>query len=148
MGTSRHTPLRIAFRRPWPTTRRGFKLWLFSVVIGLRGVLYVSEPGTNSAALQFPTLNGFDPLNTQRWGVVIVVACAVAIWSSYRHYGRDRYGYSIMAGLATLWGMFYMLGLVGGAASNAAVQGVLSMFLLVVLLLHCSGDPEMPQAPR
>ena len=139
MPPTRHTPLRVAFRRPWPGTRRGFKLWLFAVVIGTRGLLYATDPATQSGAFVLPF-----GVSAQTWGWVVFVVCCVATFSAYCHFGRDRYGYKAMSTLATLWAFMYAYGYVFNEASKAAMQGVLSMLLILVLLIHCAGDPELP----
>ncbi|VXC42736.1 conserved membrane hypothetical protein [Nocardioides sp. AX2bis] len=138
------TPPAIAFRRPWPTTRRGFKLWLISVVLGARGFTYATEPASRSGAFQFP----FDWMTTQGWGVLVVLVCGVAVFSSYCHLGRDRFGYVAMTCLSGGWALCYGYGYAFRGAGEPAIQGLLSFLLIVVLLMHCAGDPEYQPGER
>lgn len=141
--TSRRTPLRIAFRRPWPSTRRGFKLWLFAVVIGMRGLLYATDPNTQSAAAQYPF-----GITTEVWGWFVFGVCAGAAVTSYCHFGRDRIGYKAMAALVAWWAFMYGYGYLFNEATKSALQGVLSMVVIGVVMIHCAGDPELPLERR
>lgn len=137
---SRHTPLRIAFRRPWPGTRRGLKLWLFSIIIGFKGVGYIS--GNNShdtdAALRFVTQ--WAPLTT--WGYLILAVCGFAVVCSYCHHGRDRYGYMALVGFSFAWGACYAVAPLLLDGPTYAWQGTLAWLLIGVLLLFSAGDPD------
>ena len=138
------TPLGAAFRRPWPSTRRGLKLWLFSFVIAMKGFVYTqTPPGTSSdSALRVITENLNVPLAV--CGVVIIALCAFAIFCSYSHHGRDRFGFVALVGFSAMWSAAYAVSRFILDAPHAASQGALSWFVIAGLLLVVAGDPEPP----
>ena len=137
------TPPAIAFRRPWPGTRRGFKLWFLSIILGIKGVGYLigSTSATTDSALRVLTDNGIIDVPLRVAGGGIVTLCAVAAFCSYCHYGRDRYGYNILAGFTLGWvGCFLVAPLLGAPLS--ALQGALSYLLIGAFILYSANDPE------
>ncbi len=139
---SRHTPLSLAFRRPWPGTRRGLKLWLLAIIISFKGFGYLrgSTSSSTESALRLLTERLHIPL--QACGAVIVILCLVAAFCSYCHYGRDRYGYMILVGFSMAWAACFAVSplLLDGPAF--AWQGALSYLLIALFLLFSAADPE------
>ncbi len=127
MGTSRHTPARVAFRRPWPGTVRGRILWFFAVIIGLKGLGYVFGNPSASADQSMMLLTQWLPLHF--WGGVVFVVCFVAAVFSYCHYGRDHHGYDLLTGLCGAWAAVYLASMLLGAPLYA-LQGALSLALI------------------
>lgn len=134
------TPLRTAFRRPWPTTRRGLKLWFFSSIIGLKGVGYINgkSSGQNEAALELATRCA--PI--EMWGALIIALCVFAAVCAYCHHGRDRYGYATLVGFSFAWGAVYAVTPLFLDGPTWAFQGTLTWLLIGVLLLFSAGDPD------
>lgn len=136
----KHTPRRIAFRRPWPRSRRGLKLWLFSIIISFKGIGYISgkNSGDTDSALQFVTQ--WQPLSF--WGCLILAVCACAMVCSYCHHGRDRYGYMALVGFSSAWAACYAAAPLLLDGPTYAWQGSLSWLLIGFLLLFSAGDPD------
>ncbi len=136
------TPMRVAFRRPWPGTRRGQKLWLLAIIISFKGLGYLrgSTSESTESALRLLTERLQVPL--QACGAVILALCAVAIFCSYCHYGRDRYGYMLLVGFSATWAACFAVSplLLDGPAY--AWQGALSWLLIGLFLLFSAADPE------
>lgn len=143
-----HTPLRIAFARPWPGTRRGLKLWFLSIIIGLKGIGYAlgSVTAVTQAALQVFTQLLHIPIGAV--ACAIVGLCLGAGWCAYCHHGRDRWGYAALTGFCGVWTIAYATSPVFFGAPVDALQGALSWSAIGVFLLLCSGDkPGEPLAP-
>ena len=145
---TRHTPLRVAFAKPWPATRRGFKLWVISVAIGIKGIGYLLggiSRSTDSALRVFTDVLGVD---LRVCGAVIVALCLASAFTAYCHHGRDRYGYAALTGFCCVWSAAFFVGafLLDGPAS--AVQGGVSYLVFAGFLLTCAGDPEPVDTTR
>lgn len=139
---SRHTPLRVAFARPWPGTRRGFCLWLFAIgFILLGGVNYIGTdiPPTTQAALAF----AFTIAPPTAWGIVMVTCGVLAMWSSYCHFGRDRYGFTLLATLSGGWGMGYICGVLFYDAPLRGLGGAVVWFIYSTILATIAGFPNV-----
>lgn len=137
-----HTALRVAFSRPWPGTRRGLCLWLFSLAfICIGGINYVftEPPEITREALTFAT--EIAPL--QFWGCIMISAGAIAFFSSYCHFGRDRYGYTLLATFCGGWALVYWCGWVFFDASLRAVSGSLIWVLFSAILTLLAGFPNV-----
>lgn len=139
-----HTPLHVAFARPWPSTRRGLKLWFFAVIIGCKGFAYTqTPPGTSSdSALRLLTERVGLPLHI--CGVIILALCALAWWTSYCIHGRDQIGYVVLIAFSGLWSGIYAVSRLLLDAPYAATQGALSWLLIGGLLILVARDPEVP----
>lgn len=130
------TPSRVAFRRPWPGTDRGFWLWLIALILGIKGVGYlllIGGPARASAdsALRLPT--HFLPI--QFWGGVFVFLCAIAAFCAYCHHGRDFFGFVILAALCWVWAGCYLAApLFLAGAWSASITGSTTFVLIGVLL--------------
>lgn len=139
---SRHTPLRVAFKRPWPMTRRGFCLWLFAIAfLVLGGVNYIATdlPVRSEEALSF----ALDILPAKAWGWTMVVTGLVAGWSSYCHFGRDRYGFTLLATFCGAWGLGYLCGFFFYGAGLRAVGASVIWLVFSALLVVIAGFPNV-----
>src|SRR5690349_13646537 len=121
--TSRHTPLRIAFRKPWPATRRGLKLWFISIVLGMKGLAYLTgdTSAATESALRLITEAWHVPLEV--CGAIIVALCGFAAFCSYCHFGRDRWGYMALVGFTLGWAGCFFVSPLFLDGPTAAVQG-------------------------
>lgn len=137
-----HTPIHIAFQRPWPTTRRGLKLWLLAIVLGLKGIGYIrgATPDSTESGLRIITEGLNVPL--QVCGGVIVALCAFAAFCSYCHMGRDRYGYMVLTGFCFAWAAAFAVSPLFLDGPDYAFQGALSYVLIGAFLLISAADPE------
>lgn len=143
---SRRTPPRVAFRRPWPGTRRGLCLWLFSLAfLVLGGVNYIATdlPPRSEEALSFAL--EIAPAHT--WGWTMVVAGLLAGWSSYCHFGRDRYGFVLLATFCGGWGLGYLCGFLFYDAGMRAVGGSVIWLVFSGLLVVIAGFPNVSLNP-
>lgn len=137
-----HTPLRDAFRRPWPSTRRGLCLWLFSLAfILIGGVNYITspQPETTTASLAF--VLQLQP--SEFWGWIMVSVGALAAWASYCHFGRDRYGFILLATFCAAWALVYLCGFLFYGAGLRAVSGSVIWVLFSGILSLISGFPNV-----
>lgn len=137
-----HTPLRIAFKRPWPATRRGLCLWLFAVGFVLLGfVNYVASPlpFQTSQSLSFALSLAPAPF----WGWAIVVIGSVAAFTSYCHFGRDRYGFVLLSTFSAAWGLGYLCGFFFYDAGLRAAGGAAVWFIYSGILALVAGFPNV-----
>lgn len=143
MPQSRHTPLAIAFRRPWPGTRRGLCLWLFAISFMIIG--YANYVGTD---LPDPTENSLafalSVAPAWFWGWCMVTAGTAAVVSAYCHFGRDRYGFTLLATFCGVWALGYLCGFLFYDAGLRAVSGSVIWFLFTGILALIAGFPNVP----
>lgn len=138
-----HTTLRVAFKRPWPGTLRGFILWQFGLsfmIIGGLNYIGTTPPSITRTYLQYP-LRIAEP--TFYGWVFILVGLAAAI-SSYCHFDRDRWGYKALAVWSWLWGVSYVVGWMFSDSPIRAVGGSVLWFLFTGILLVCTRIPNLP----
>lgn len=139
--TSR-TPLSLAFRRPWPGTRRGLCLWLFSIsfmFLGLVNYVLTEPPPLTREALSF----AFDLAPVWFWGLNMFAAGLLAFIFSYCHFGRDRYGFTALSTFCAGWGLVYWCGYWFYDASLRAVSGSVTWFLFSGILALVAGFPNV-----
>lgn len=140
---SKHTPLRIAFRRPWPGTRRGRCLWLFSLaflVIGAINYITTDLPEPSKKSLGF----ALDIFPAEAWGWVMVVVGLLSLWSSYCHFGRDRYGFVLLSTFCGTWALGYLCGWLFYDAGLRAIAASVIWFLFSGALSLIAGFPNVP----
>jgi hypothetical protein len=143
---SRHTPLRIAFRRPWPATRRGRCLWLFSLVflvIGAINYITTDLPEPSRRALAF----ALDIAPASVWGWFMVAVGVLSLWSSYCHFGRDRYGFVLLSTFCGTWALGYICGFLFYDAGLRAVAASAIWLLFSGALSLIAGFPNVPMRP-
>lgn len=135
------TPLKVAFRRPWPSTLRGLVLWLF-------GVAFIIMGGFNYIATDVPqptrTYLSFALNAAPAWvyGMGFIVVGSLAALSAYCHFGRDRWGYLLTSGAATAWGGVYVCGLFYGAPLRT-LGGSVVWLLFAAILTTCARIPHV-----
>lgn len=140
---SKHTPLKVAFSRPWPSTRRGLCLWLFAltfVSIGMMNYVLAPElPYAQVKSLSFAV----DIMPLHYWGYGMVASGLIAALSSYCHFGRDRYGFVILATYAAGWALVYISGFLFYDAGVRALVSSNVWFLFSGVLMAVSGFPNV-----
>lgn len=144
------TPPRVAFRRPWPGTRRGLVLWLLClVVIILGGVNYIGTelPQRGQDALA-PML---DLMPSSAWGWMFIVVGTISGFLAYCHFDRDHVGYALMTGLTGFWGSAYLIGFavdwVRDDEADWRIVGSAAIWLIfAALLIVCRGFAKTPLA--
>ncbi len=146
----KRTPIKVAFRRPLPGTRRGMDLWLLSTVIGLKGVGYIFSDSPESAnrSLVLPVqlldpvtdMMGFDAIRA--WGVIIVAITMFSGFCAYCHHGRDQYGFRALLAFASVWIGCYLLSPLLFGQPWYAVQGALSWLVIAVFIYRCARQPS------
>jgi hypothetical protein len=139
---SKHTPLKVAFRRPWPGTLRGLILWFFGwafIIVGGLQYLGTTIPEPTRTYLAF----ALDHAPAWAYGVMFITVGIVAIVSSYCHFDRDRWGYLISSVLAATWGMVYVCGWAFYDASARALGGCVVWFLYAAILTTCARIPKI-----
>lgn len=143
---SRHTPLRVAFAKPYPGTRRGLILWLFSIgYILIGGVQFIGTevPEITRQYLAFP----FDFADPMYWGWLFVVVGVFGLWASYCHFGRDRYGYTVLSVYALMWGGAFVCGYLFYDASVRALGASVLWFVFSGVLSLIAGFPNVSLSP-
>lgn len=132
-----------AFQRPWPTTRRGLCLWLFSlsfIFLGMVNYVITTPPPTSVDALAFVT----DIAPIQVWGSIMALAGLIAMGLSYYHYGRDKYGFILLATFCGAWGLVYWCGFFFYGAGLRAVSSSIIWLLFSGILQMIAGFPNVP----
>lgn len=139
---SKHTPLRVAFARPWPGTRRGLCLWLFSlsfVLIGMANYVLTYPPKPSRDSLVF----AFSIAQPSVWGSIMSILGFLCVWLSYCHFGRDRYGFTILSTFCGVWGFTYLSGFLFYDAGPRALSGSVVWFLYSGILVLIAGFPNV-----
>lgn len=137
------TPLPVAFARPWPTTRRGLVLFLFSLAttwLGVVNYIITDLPAVSRESLAF-ALAFAEP---SVWGWAMVAIGALSAWSSFCHLGRDRIGFILLGGFCFAWGIGYMCGFVFFDAGPRALGGSVIWLLFSAILTAVAGFPNVP----
>ena len=139
------TPLHIAFARPWPTTRRGMVLWIFSVgFIFIGGVNYISTdlpaPNRESLAFALTISHGSAPF----WGWVMVAVGCTAAYTAYCHLGRDKAGFVLLSTFCGTWATGYLCGWLFFDAPLRALGGSVIWWLFCAALSVTAGFPSVP----
>lgn len=136
------TPMRQAFRRPWPSTLRGLVLAQFSIAfLWLGGVNYIATdlPPTSQASLSFAL--SIAPAGV--WGWAMIGCGALALYTSYCHLGRDRLGYVVLSTFCAAWGLGYLCGFLFFDAGLRAVGGSVIWLLFSGILTTCAAIPTI-----
>lgn len=137
------TPWRLAFRRPWPGTRRGLILWLFAIAFSVIGyVNYVATPLPASTDESLAFALSIRPASF--WGWTMVACGIVASWASYCHHGRDRYGFTLLASFCGAWALGYLCGFLFYDAGLRAVSAAVIWAVFTGLLALVAGFPSLP----
>ena len=142
------SPLDVAFKKPWPSTRRGLKLWLLAIIVAMKGVGYLRGATSTSTELALQLLTERLHVPLQACGLMILAVCAFAGFCSYCHHGRDRYGYMALAGFSFAWAACFLVAPVFLDGPGYAIQGCLSWLLIGGFVLFCAGDADPQQIPR
>ncbi len=140
--TETRTPVPVAFRRPWPTTRRGLVLAFFSIAVGFLGVsnyLLSDLPPVSRESLSFALAIAPPHL----WGWVMVALGALSLWSAYCHLGRDRIGFVLLSTFTGVWGIGYLCGFLFYDAGPRALGGSVIWLLFAGILTTVAGFPNM-----
>lgn len=137
------TTLAMAFQRPWPTTRRGLCLWLFSVAfISLGLINYVFSTPSPEALKGLAFVTDFAPLRF--WGVVMTACGVLSAAYSYYHFGRDKYGFTLLAVFCNAWGLVYVCGYVAYDAGIRSLGSSVIWLLFSGILQLIAGFPNVP----
>lgn len=137
------TPAHIAFRRPWPSTRRGLALFLFAIATAWLGVVnYVLTdlPPYSQRSLSF----ALTIADGHTWGWIMVAVATVTAWSAFCHLGRDRIGFVLLGGFCGVWGVGYLCGFLFYEAGPRALGGSVIWLLFSGILAVVAGFPNVP----
>lgn len=126
--------------RPWQ--KHSQVVAVAGLVYAMYGVALTTIPPTDSRARGLELAIDWMPL--QLWGVIWVAVGALALLSSRWPPASETWGYSAMAGLAALWSVFYLLGIIVFGAPMSGVAGTLVWGLVAFLWWGISGlrNPE------
>lgn len=120
--------------------RRGLVLILFGIIYGLIGQSYVQ--GHISPTAEENLALALRWVSIEAWGVVWMVAAALALIASRWPPGRDWWGYAVLSGLAIIWSALAVAGRLiydaPYALAAALVYGLLAAILLII-----AGWPEV-----
>lgn len=136
------TPMHIAFRRPWPTTRRGLVLAFFSIAVAFLGAtnyLLTDLPPVSRQSLQF----ALTVAPAEAWGTIMVTLGLFSLWTAYCHLGRDRLGFVLLAAFTGVWGVGYWCGFLFYDAGPRALGGGVIWLLFAGILATVAGFPNV-----
>lgn len=139
---SHRTPLKLAFRRPWPGTVRGLILWLFGwafIVVGGLNYIGTTIPEPTRTYLSF----ALSLAPQLFYGIAFVVVGALAIVTSYCHFDRDKWGFKTAALFSGVWGAGYVCGWLFYDAPARALGGSVVWLLYCAILLVCQRIPKL-----
>lgn len=142
MSRTQHTPLRVAFHRPWPGTVRGLILWLFGwAFIFSGGLNYIGTtiPEPTRTYLSFPLTVAAQEF----YGWAFIALGVGAIVSAYCHFDRDKWGYKASAIFSGVWGGTYVCGWAFYDAPLRALGGAVVWVLYCLILLTCQRIPKI-----
>lgn len=121
--------------RPWE--RHSLVLLVAGLMYILIGVSYITVPLTDGRA---ETLHvALDWWNIEVWGGIFIFAGLLAVVSSRWPPVSETWGYTVLTGLSTGWGMFYLMADILDYASAAAFSGFLVWSLLGFMWWAISG---------
>jgi hypothetical protein len=139
---TQHTPIKIAFRRPWPGTLRGLILWQFGLAFILVGGLnYIGTTIPEPTRTYLAFVLDFRP--GWYWGCMFIAAGLFAMVSAYCHFDRDRWGYLLTSVLSATWGMVYVCGWAFYDAPVRALGGSIIWLLYASILTTCARIPKI-----
>jgi hypothetical protein len=120
--------------RPWQ--RHSLVLAVAGIVYAIIGLVYLVVPLTadRASALRMALL-----LPIQFWGTVWITAGCLAFASTRWPPQSKTWGYSALAGLAALWGSFYLFGMLLLGSTHTALTGALVWYLVAFLWWAISG---------
>lgn len=107
--------------RPWK--RHSLVLLVLGIIYVLIGTTYImakSSPERDrflTGALHIMPLGG--------WGVAFIAVGSLSILSSRWPPASETWGYTALSGLSSLWGMFYLMGVIWYGAPPAGLSGAL-----------------------
>lgn len=138
MTGSRH----VHIRPPTPSTHRGLKLWVLSIIIGVKGMGYARGQTSNSteSALRLITERLSIPLTA--FGLFMVALCVFSFAVSYSRRGRDVWGYMALVGFCFGWSGCFAYGVLFLGAPGFAWQGAINALMFGGFLLLCASDAE------
>lgn len=129
-------------RSPIPSTHRGLKLWVLSIIIGVKGLGYArGETSTSTeSALRLITERLNIPLSA--FGLFMVGLCVFGFVVSYSKRGRDVWGYMALVGFCFGWASCFAFGALFLGAPGYAWQGALNGLIFGAFLLLCASDSD------
>jgi hypothetical protein len=139
---TQHTPLKLAFRRPWPGTLRGLILWFFGLAFTIVGALnYIGTtiPEPTRTYLSFALNLAPAPV----YGCMFVAVGLLSCLSSYCHFDRDRWGYNLAATFSGVWGLVYVCGWLFYDAPARSLAGSVVWLLYAAILTTCARIPKI-----
>lgn len=100
-----HMPNRWKGIRPFK--RHSLVLMVAGLVYILIGISYISTKPTHSRYVALKV--ALDWMSIDKWGYVFIIAGALAIISSRWPPISETWGYTVLTGLSTGWGSFYLV---------------------------------------
>jgi len=88
--------------------RRGAVLLLFSGLYAMLGVGYLLVP-TDRVSEALTVATNLSGGTVKWWGFLWLIVAVLGFVTAFWPPGRDNWGFSYMAGMAYLWGAFYVL---------------------------------------
>lgn len=134
----------IHLRPPIPSTRRGLKLWVLAIMIGIKGAGYAVGKTSNSTESSLRLITERLNIPLSAFGVVMLTLCLFAAVTAYSRHGRDRWGYMALVGFGFGWSACFAVGPLFLDAPNYAWQGALNAAIFGGFLLMCAADESTP----
>lgn len=142
-----HTPLRVAFARPWPGTLRGVILWFFGlafIILGVLNYIGTNPPPVTRLYLQYP----LQLASVTFYGWVFVAVGLASMLSAYCHFDRDRWGYKLLSVWSAVWGFGYVAGWLFSDSPIRAIGSSVIWYLFAAILVLCTRIPNLPFTVR
>lgn len=137
-------------RSPWltlrPWRRHSLVLLVAGIVYILVGCGYAFTPSNpqRDAALQVPLT--LLPLDC--WASLFMLVGALAVLSARWPPASERWGYTTLTGLSTLWAMFYIWGMIlGGSSTNITGAGLFGLLAFMWWAVSGLRNPDELPAP-
>lgn len=132
----------IHLRPPIPSTRRGLKLWVLAIMIGVKGAGYAVGKTSNSTETSLRLITERLHIPLTAFGFAMLVLCAFAVVTAYSRHGRDRWGYMALVGFCVGWAATFAVGVMFFDAPQFAWQGAINALMFGGFLLLCAADPD------
>lgn len=113
-----HHPRSLYGFRPW--SRHGLVLVVLGIIYMATGSLFILADTTPQRNENLKV--ALDLWGWTGWGMIWIICGWASILSSRWPIPSDKWGYSVLSGLSTLWGCFYFFGWVEGAPIAALGQ--------------------------
>jgi hypothetical protein len=134
--------MNIHLRPPIPATRRGLKLLVLAVMIGIKGAGYAVGKTSNSTESSLRLITERLDIPLSAFGFLMLALCVFAAVTAFSRHGRDVWGYMALVGFCVGWSATFAVGVLFFGAPGFAWQGAINALIFAGFLLLCASDPD------